>query len=92
MQYSSNIKSKKLILTIGNIVKKHRIEQNKTMYKISAEVGVQKATWRELELRLKDFRFTTIWKIAAGLDIPLDLLIKELQDELGKDFSLTGLD
>ena len=92
MQYSSNIKSKKLILTIGNIVKKHRIEQNKTMYKISAEVGVPKATWRELELRLKDFRFTTIWKIAAGLDIPLDLLIKELQDELGKDFSLTGLD
>ena len=92
MQYSSNIKSKKLILTIGNIVKKHRIEQNKTMYKISAEVGVPKATWRELELGLKDFRFTTIWKIAEGLDIPLDLLIKELQDELGKDFSLTGLD
>lgn len=92
MQYSSNIKSKKLILTIGNIVKKHRIGQNKTMYKISAEVGVPKATWRELELGLKDFRFTTIWKIAEGLDIPLDLLIKELQDELGKDFSLTGLD
>lgn len=59
------------------------------MYSISAEVGVPKATWREVELGLKDFRFSTIWKIAEGLEIPLYQLIKELQDELGEDFSLT---
>ena len=81
----------KILKHIGNLVKKHRIEQNKTIYSISAEVGVPKATWRELELGLKDFRFTTIWKIAEGLDISLDQLIKELQDELGEDFSLSDI-
>lgn len=91
MQYSSNTKSKELIKAIGELVKKHRIEQNKTMYSISAEVGVPKATWRELELGLKDFRFTTIWRIAEGLGIPLGQLITELQEELGEDFSLTGV-
>lgn len=88
MQYSSNAKSKELIKAIGELVKKHRVEQNKTMYCISAEAGVPKATWRELELGLKDFRFTTIWKIAEGLEIPLDQLIKELRDKLGADFTL----
>ncbi|MCQ2753575.1 MAG: helix-turn-helix domain-containing protein [bacterium] len=92
MQYSSNSKNKQLVTTIGNIVKRHRIKQNKSMYKISAEVGVPKATWRELELGVKDFRFTTIWKIAEGLEIPLDELIKELREELGDDFSLTEID
>ena len=88
MQYSSNAKSKELIKAIGELVKKHRVEQNKTMYSISAEAGVPKATWRELELGLKDFRFTTIWKIAEGLDIPLDQLIKVLREKLGADFTL----
>ena len=87
----NDTKSKKLIKTVGELVKKHRIAQNKTIYRISAEVGVPKATWRELELGLKDFRFTTIWKIAEGLDIPPDKLIKELSDSLGENFSLCDL-
>lgn len=91
MQDNSQIKLTKLVRTLGDIIQKHRTEQNKTMYKISAEAGVPKATWREIELGLKDFRFSTIWKIAEGLDMPLDVLIKELQSELGSDFSLSDL-
>lgn len=51
-----------------------------------------KATWRELELGLKNFRFSTLWKIAEGLDIPLGELMNELKAELGDDFTLSGLD
>lgn len=91
MQESSENKTKQLITAVGELIKKHRVKQNKTMYKISAEVGVPKATWRELELGLKDFRFTTLWKIAEGLDVPLDQFIKELIEEVGEDFSLTGI-
>ena len=89
MQDSSKTKSDKLIQAAGNLIKKHREKLNKTMYGISAEVGVPKATWREVELGLTDFRFTTIWKIAEGLNMPLYQLIKELQAELGDDFTLT---
>jgi transcriptional regulator with XRE-family HTH domain len=91
MQDNSTTRKKELIKALGQIIKEHRERQEKTMYKISAEVGVPKATWREIELGLKDFRFTTIWRIAEGLDIPLDQLIKELQDKLGVGFSLSDL-
>ena len=89
MQESSKNKTNQLIKTLGTIIKKHRKSQGKTIYKISAEAGLPKATWRELELGLKNFRFTTLWKIADGLDIPLATLIDELSKKLGDDFSLT---
>ena len=34
-----------------------------------AEAGIPKATWREVELGLKIFRFITLWKVAEGLEI-----------------------
>ncbi|MCI1273281.1 MAG: helix-turn-helix domain-containing protein [Clostridiaceae bacterium] len=92
MQESSQNKTTQLIKTLGNIIKKHREAQGKTIYKISAEAGLPKATWRELELGLKNFRFSTLWKIAEGLDIPLGELMNELKAELGDDFTLSGLD
>ena len=88
MQDDSKNKVKLLTKTFGNIIKKHRIAQNKTIYGISAEAGLPKATWRELELGLKNFCFATLWKIADGLDIPLATLIDELSKEIGEDFSL----
>lgn len=91
MQENSNDKIEKLIKTLGLIIKTHRKAQGKTIYKISAEAGLPKATWRELEFGLKNFRFTTLWKIAEGLDIPLAKLIQELSNELGEDFSLSDL-
>ena len=89
MQESSKNKTSQLIKTLGTIIKKHRKSQGKTIYKISAEAELPKATWRELELGLKNFRFTTLWKIAEGLDIPLSTLMNELIDTLGENFSLT---
>lgn len=92
MQESSINKSEKLIKTFGNIVKKHRKNQGKTIYRISAEAGIPKATWRELELGLKNFRFITLWKVAEGLEISPNKLLEELLNEMGNDFSLSDLD
>lgn len=36
-------------------------------------------------------KLTTLWKIAEGLDIPLAILIDELTQELGEDFSLSDI-
>jgi transcriptional regulator with XRE-family HTH domain len=92
MQESSPNKTTQLIKTLGDIIKEHREAKGKTIYKISAEAGLPKATWRELELGLKNFRFTTLWKIAEGLDIEPARLLDELKTRMGEDFSLTGLD
>ena len=91
MNIKNNKRAEKLISVIGKIVKKYRKKQNKTIYKISAEIGMNKESWREIEYGLKDFRFTTLWRIAEGLDIPAEQLISEAITELGEDFSLTDI-
>ena len=82
-----------LIKTLGDIIKTHRKLTKKSIYKISAEIFMSKSTWREAELGVcKDINLTTLWKIAEGLDITPIQLLKEVQEKLGKDFSLVELD
>ena len=92
MQTGSNNSKERLILSLGKIIKKHRLEQKKTMYKISAECSIHKSSWRLIEQGLvKDIKLTTIWKIAEGLDISPEILICELVKDMGEDFSLSDL-
>ena len=89
MRSVSKDKLDKLITTIGHVVEKHRKKQDKTAYKISAESLLSKSSWREVELGMKDFRISTLWKVAEGLDVSLGDLLNEVKKELGEDFSLT---
>lgn len=92
MQYNSKNATIKLVKVLGEIIKKHRIEQNKSMYKISAECSIHKDSWRLIENGLvNDIKISSLWKIAEGLDLnPIDLL-KEAKEILGEDFSISGL-
>lgn len=82
-------KAEKLIKSLGKIIEKHRKETGKSMYKISAESSISKTSWRRIEKALhKDINLTSLWKIAYGLDITPDDLIKELREELGENFIL----
>ncbi len=75
-------------MTLASIVKKHRVEHNKSMFLISAEIGIARTMWGDLEKAIKDPQLSTLWRIAEALEIPLSELIKELEAELGHDFSL----
>ena len=91
MQETMKDKANQLIKTFGKIVEQHRKEQGKTAYKISAEIALSKTTWREVELGENDLKISTMWKIAEGLDIPLEKIISEVNKELGEEFSLSGI-
>ena len=91
MQETTKDKANQLIKTFGKIVEQHRKEQGKTAYKISAEIALSKTTWREVELGENDLKLSTMWKIAEGLDIPLEKLISEVNKKLGEEFSLSGI-
>ena len=81
-----------LIRELGKIIRKHRLEQKKTMYRISAECSIHKDTWRLIEKGMvRDIKISSLWKIAEGLDIEPENLIKEVKDALGKNFSISGL-
>ena len=87
---NSRNNAEKLITAIGSIIKKHRINQSKTIYAVSAEASMSKATWREVEIgACKDIKLTTLWKISEGLDIPLSDILNETKKELGSEFYLS---
>ena len=87
------LNSKKYFIKIfGKIIEQYRKSSDKSMYLISAESAIAKSSWREIELgKRNDLNLTTFCKIAEGLDIPADVLLRELLDKLGKDFSFTDL-
>lgn len=92
MQDNSKKATIKLVKVLGNIIKKHRLAQNKTIYKISAECSIHKDSWRLIEKGLvNDIKLSSLWKISEGLGLdPIDLL-KETKDVLGSDFTISGL-
>lgn len=86
-----DLKSSKKLLqqAVAKIVKGHRLAQNKSLSKISAEIIMTKSMWNDLEKGIKDPQLSTIWRVSEALDIPVDELICEIKTELGTDFSLT---
>ncbi len=83
------IKNKEFMKTLGNIIKNHRQLSGKSIYKISAESFITKSTWLRIENgNYKDINLTSLWKIAEGLEISPDIILKQLKEELGKNFSL----
>lgn len=90
MQQSYTDNKSKLQKAISEIIKPHRLEQNKSISLVSNEIGMTKSMWADLEKSIKDPQLSTLWRIAEGLEIPLSTIIKELEKNLGKDFSLIG--
>lgn len=92
MQAKSINSKQTYVKNLGNIIKKHRKALKKSMYLISAESGIAKSSWREIELGERaNISLPTFCKMAEGLDIPADKLLEELLQKLGKDFSFTDL-
>ena len=93
MQESIENNDNKFMKILGGIIQSHRKSLNKSIYLISAEASIPKATWREIELGLcKDIRLKSLWKVAEGLDIDIVDLIRELKQKLGSDFTLSDFD
>ena len=69
---------------IATVVKKHRKKSNT---KSADEIGMGKSLWADLENGIKDPQFSTLWRIAEGLDIKPHILVKLIEKELGDNFS-----
>ena len=79
-----NKQRQQLQLATASVVKKNR---KKSITKSSDEIGIGKSIWADLENGVKDPQFSTLWRIAEGLDIKPHLLVKMIEEELGDDFS-----
>lgn len=74
----------KLQKTIAKVIKSQR---TKSITKSADEIGMGKSMWADLENGIKDPQFSTLWRIAEGLDIKPHQLVKMIEEELGDNFS-----
>lgn len=88
MQDKYLLSKQKLQIVLGQIVRDHRKKSNKSISKISAEIMMTKSMWTDLESGIKDPQLSTLWRVSEALDIPIDKLLLEIRNKLGKDFTL----
>ena len=75
---------KELQKAIANVIKKNR---KKSITKSADEIAMGKSIWADLENGIKDPQFSTLWRIAEGLEIKPHILVKMIEDEVGAEFS-----
>ncbi len=64
---------KELQKAIANVVKNQR---KKSITKSADEIGMGKSLWADLENGIKDPQFSTLWRIAEGLEIKPHVLVE----------------
>lgn len=72
---------------LGQKIKQLRENEKKSISLISNEIGLSKSIWADLEKGIKDAQFTTIWRIAEALDIPLSEIILNIENKLPQDWN-----
>ncbi len=88
MQEGYTTNKKVLQKALSEIIRQHRQAQMKSISIVSDEIGMTKSMWADLEKAVKDPQLTTLWRISEGLNLPLSTIIIELENKLGKEFSL----
>lgn len=83
----TNCNKQLLQRTLAEIVKELRLKQKKSISLSSAEIGITKSIWADLEKGIKDPQLSTVWRIAEGLEIQPSQLIKLIEEKLGKNFT-----
>lgn len=80
-------KRKKLIMKIlGENIK--RLRGEKSQFILSSENDISCSIISTVERGLKDPQFTTLFKIAEALNIKVSELVKLVENELPKNFSM----
>ena len=86
---NKNLQSRLLLQSkLAEIIKSKRNKQNKSISLISAETGMTKSMWADMEKGIKDPQFSTLFRMAEGLNVPLGIMVNELYEILPKGFSL----
>lgn len=80
-------KRQQITKTIGSIVKTYRLKQKKSISQISAEIGMTKSMWADLEKGIKDPQLSTLIRIAEGLNLNTSEILLQFEKEMGENFS-----
>ena len=81
-------KKNQLLKIIGKIIKKHRLKTQKGILLHAYEFDISSSSLHLIERGVRDAQITTLWKIANSFGMTFSELIKEIESQLPKDFTL----
>lgn len=61
----------------GSILKQLRIEKGHTLLDLEVRTGINEGTLSKIENGKKNFNFTTLVKLAKGLEVPVSKLLSK---------------
>ena len=89
MQYK-NEKTLQLINMLGVIIKKNRLKKDKiSLNTFAYEYDLNPGNLSRIENGQIEAKITMLWRISEALQIPLSKLIRQLENELGKNFYIS---
>jgi transcriptional regulator with XRE-family HTH domain len=68
--------------TVGEVLRRHRLEQDRTLREVSAAAAVSLGYLSEIERGKKEPSSELLAAVCAALRVPLPLLLREVSDEL----------
>ncbi len=89
MQYRNN-KTLQLVKSLGKIIKKYRIEKTgKSLNMFAYEYELTPGNISRIENGQIEPKIVMLWRIAEALNVPLSVIIKELENEMSESFSIS---
>ncbi len=86
MQYK-NEKTLHLVNTLGKIIRNARFKKDTiSLNTFAYEYDLNPGNLSRIENGQIEAKITMLWRIAEALEMPLSEIIKQLENELGKDF------
>jgi len=79
-------KREEFLKVLAAIVKKYRENANLSINQASHEIDISKSIWSVIEQGKRDPQISTLWKISEVLNIPLSVLITDMEKMLGNNF------
>jgi len=79
-------KTTRLAITIGNVIKQLRQNNNCSINKFAHENELDVGNISRIENGLTDIKVVTLWKISEALGIKPHQLFSLIEEELGNDF------
>ena len=88
MQHVNSKKAKIIITLLSQIIKNERIKQNKSQRLLADEFDIPKSMLSRIENGINEPKLISLFSIYEALNIKLPNVIKSLEEELPKNFSL----
>ena len=72
--------NQEILVKFGKLVRQIRIEKNLTLLEVEVRTGINEGALSKIENGKKNLAFTTLVKLANGLEIPLSKLFAKFKN------------